>query len=182
MTNLEALREDLLIKQKKGLPFILASCVLWALISVVCALDIPVMTRNMLVFCCACPLFPLAMLVGKIIGVNVLEKENPLSKLLILFTCNQFLYLLIVMWVFNAVPEKMVMIHAMVFGAHLLPYSWTYRSKTYVVVSVVIPLVSLVLGIYAGALPVALFVEAAVIVFAAVLFRESGHTDPEAIA
>ena len=97
MTNLEALREDLLTKQRKGLPFILASCVLWALISVVCVLNIPVMTRNMLVFCCACPLFPLAMLVGKIIGVNVLEKENPLSKLLILFTCNQFLYLLIVM-------------------------------------------------------------------------------------
>ena len=84
MTSLEALREDLLTKQKKGLPFILASCVLWALISVVCALDIPVMTRNVLVFCCACPLFPLAILIGKIIGVNVLEKENPLSKLLIL--------------------------------------------------------------------------------------------------
>ena len=172
MTNLEALREDLLTKQRKGLPFILASCVLWALISVVCALNIPVMTRNMLVFCCACPLFPLAMLVGKIIGVNVLEKENPLSKLLILFTCNQFLYLLIVMWVFSAVPEKMVMIHAMVFGAHLLPYSWIYRSKAYLAAAIVIPVVSLVLGIYTDALPVALFVEAVEIIFAAILFRE----------
>ena len=172
MNSLEALREDLLIKQKKGLPFILASCVLWALISVVCALDIPVMTRNVLVFCCACPLFPLAILIGKIIGVNVLEKENPLSKLLILATANQFLYLLIVMWVFSAVPEKMVMIHAMVFGAHLLPYSWIYRSKAYLAVAVVIPVVSLVLGICAGALPVALFVEAAEIIFAVILFRE----------
>lgn len=172
MTSLEALREDLLTKQKKGLPFILASCVLWALISVVCVLDIPVMTRNLLVFCCACPLFPLAILIGKIIGVNVLEKENPLSKLLILFTVNQFLYLLIVMWVFSAVPEKMVMIHAMVFGAHLLPYSWIYRSKAYLTAAIVIPVVSLVLGIFAGALPVALFVEAVEIIFAAVLFRE----------
>ena len=172
MTSLEALREDLLTKQKKGLPFILASCVLWALISVVCVLDIPVMTRNLLVFCCACPLFPLAILIGKIIGVNVLEKENPLSKLLILFTVNQFLYLLIVMWVFSAVPEKMVMIHAMVFGAHLLPYSWIYRSKAYLNAAIVIPVVSLVLGIFAGALPVALFVEAVEIIFAAVLFRE----------
>lgn len=172
MTSLETLREDLLTKQKKGLPFILASCILWALISVVCALDIPVMTRNLLVFCCACPLFPLAILIGKIIGVNVLEKENPLSKLLILFTVNQFLYLLIVMWVFSAVPEKMVMIHAMVFGAHLLPYSWIYRSKAYLAAAIVIPVVSLVLGIYTGALPVALFVEAVEIIFAAVLFRE----------
>ena len=172
MANLEELRNDLLVKQKKGLPFIFASCVLWALISVVCALDIPVMTRNLLVFCCACPLFPLAILVGKIIGVNVLEKENPLSKLLILFTANQFLYLLIVMWVFSAVPEKMVMIHAMVFGAHLLPYSWIYRSKAYLVVAIVIPVVSLILGISTGALPVALFVEAVEIVFAVILFRE----------
>ena len=172
MANLEELRNDLLVKQKKGLPFIIASCVLWALISVVCALDIPVMTRNLLVFCCACPLFPLAILVGKIIGVNVLEKENPLSKLLILATVNQFLYLLIVMWVFSAVPEKMVMVHAMVFGAHLLPYSWIYKSRAYLAVAIVIPVVSLVLGIFAGALPVALFVEAVEIIFAAVLFRE----------
>ena len=170
--NLEELRNDIAVKQKKGLPFIIASVIIWGLITVVCALGLPVMTRNLLVFCCACPLFPLAILVGKIIGVNVLEKENPLSKLLILFTANQFLYLLIVMWVFSAVPEKMVMIHAMVFGAHLLPYSWIYRSKAYLVVAIVIPVVSLILGISTGALPVALFVEAVEIVFAVILFRE----------
>ena len=51
MTNLEELRKDLLTKQKKGLPFIVASCVIWTLITVLCALDIPLMTRNLLVFC-----------------------------------------------------------------------------------------------------------------------------------
>ena len=173
MSNLEELRDDLLTKQKKGLPFIIASCVLWTLITVLCALDIPLMTRNMLVFCCSCPLFPLAMLIGKIIRVNVLEKENPLSKLLILVTMNQFLYLLIVMWVFSAVPEKMVMVHAMVFGAHLLPYSWLYKSKSYLVAAIVVPVISLLLGLYASALSVAAAVALIDFVFAFLLFRET---------
>ena len=177
MTNLEELREDLLTKQKKGLPFIIASCVIWTLITVLCALDVPLMTRNLLVFCCSCPLFPLAILIGKLVNVNVLEKENPLSRLLILVTMNQLLYLLIVMWVFSAVPEKMVMVHAMVFGAHLLPYSWLYKSKAYLAVAIAVPVIALLLGIRAGALAVAAAVTVIEIVFALLLFREAAHPD-----
>ncbi len=59
---------------------------------------------------------------------------------------NQVLYLLIVMWVFNVAPEKMIMVYAMVFGAHLLPYSWLYKSKAYQIFAIVIPILSLVLG------------------------------------
>ncbi len=50
------------------------------------------------------------------------------------------------MWVFNAVPEKMVMVYAMVFGAHLLPYSWLYKSNSYKFLSIAIPIVALILG------------------------------------
>ena len=68
-----------------------------------------------------------------------------------LFTCNQFLYLLIVMWVFSAVPDKMVMVYAMVFGAHLLPYSWLYKSLSYRIFSIAIPIVSLVVeGVFSA--------------------------------
>lgn len=79
-------------------------------------------------FCCSCPLLPISWSIGKIMKVDIFDKSNPLGSVGFLFTCNQFLYLLIVMWVFRAVPDKMVMVYAMVFGAHLLPYSWLYRS------------------------------------------------------
>lgn len=47
---------------------------------------------------------------------------------------------------YAAVPCKMVMILAMIFGAHLLPFSWLYESKAYLVMSIIIPVVVLVIG------------------------------------
>ena len=171
--NLEELRNDISLKQKKGLPFIIASVVIWSLIAIVSLLDIPVVTKNLLVFCCSTPLMPISMLIAKIIKVNIFSKENPLGNLGFLFTMNQMLYLLIVMWVFSAVPEKMVMVYAMVFGAHLLPYSWLYKSKAYMVFAIAIPFVALILGIMFNALIVALVLAVVEIVFAFILVQEA---------
>ncbi|MBP0968664.1 MAG: hypothetical protein J5744_00805 [Oscillospiraceae bacterium] len=150
--DIDALRDDIALRQKKGLPYIIGSVVIWILIAVVCSLDIPVMTRNMLVFCCSCPLLPIAWLAGKALKIDIFGKENPLGNLGFIFTMNQILNLLIVMWVYAAVPEKMVMVYAMVFGAHLLPYSWLYRSRAYFIYAVAVPLISLIVGIYWNAL------------------------------
>lgn len=60
---------------------------------------------------------------------------------------NQMLYLIIAMWIYSAVPDKMLMVIAMIFGAHLLPYGWLYMSKTYMVLSVFIPIFSLIVGL-----------------------------------
>jgi len=60
---------------------------------------------------------------------------------------NQMLYLLIAMWIYPTVPEKMLMVIAMIFGAHLLPYSWLYKSKTYMILSFIIPVISLIIGL-----------------------------------
>ncbi len=170
--NLDDLREDIAIKQKKGLPYIISSVIIWGLITGVSLLDIPVLTRNMLVFCCACPMMPIAWLAGKIIKVEIFSKQNPLGNLGLLFTMNQMLYLLIVMWVYAAVPEKMIMVYAMVFGAHLLPYSWLYRSKAYMIFAIAIPFIALFLGIRFNGSVVASVLMAAEALFVWVLFQE----------
>ena len=95
------------------------------------------------------------------------------SKAGILFSVNQMLYILIAMWVFAAVPEKMLMVYAMIFGAHLMPFSWLYQSRSYLVLSIVIPVLSLVLGLSCPPFVLAavmVFVEA---VFSFLLFRET---------
>ena len=76
------------------------------------------------------------------------------------------------MWVFAAVPEKMVMVYAMVFGAHLMPFSWLYRSKSYMAFSIFIPIFSLILGLITtpAVLSAAMVVVEAV--FAGCLFME----------
>lgn len=90
---------------------------------------------------------PIAFLISKIIKVDFQNKGNPLTNLGVLFSLNQLLYLLIPMWIFPTLPDKMVMIIAMIFGAHLLPFSWLYKSKSYVIFAVLIPIVALFIGL-----------------------------------
>lgn len=170
--NLEELRNDITLKQKKGLPFICASVVIWLLILIVVLLDLSQEKENLFVFCCSCPLLPISWIIGKILKTDIFEKSNPLGNVGFLFTCNQFLYLLIVMWVFNAVPDKMVMVYAMVFGAHLLPYSWLYKSISYRAFSIIIPIVALVIGCMFSAFLVAVTLLIIEIIFVIALFVE----------
>lgn len=146
MNALQILRTDAAIKSKKGLSFILASVIIWALIWMVHASDMPILTKNMFTFCCSAPLVPMAYLISKRIGVDFQNKENPLTGLGILFALNQMLYILIAMWVYAAVPDKMLMVYAMIFGAHLLPYGWLYQSKSYYILSVAVPVIVLIVG------------------------------------
>lgn len=171
-TALENLRNDIAIKQKKGLPFIGASVVIWLLILIVIMLDLAQDKENLFVFCCSCPLLPISWMIGKVIKVDIFDKSNPLGNVGFLFTCNQFLYLLIVMWVFSAVPDKMVMVYTMVFGAHLLPYSWLYKSLSYRIFSIAIPIVSLIVGCIFSALSVAVTMLIIEIIFLISLFVE----------
>lgn len=170
--NLEELRDDICEKQKKGLPFIMASVIIWLLITIVTIMNLPIATKNILVFCCSCPLMPIAWVLGKMIKVDIFSKENPLGNLGFLFTCNQLLYLLIVMWVFNAVPDKMVMVYAMVFGAHLLPYSWLYKSNAYKIFAILLPVVALAIGNISTSTVLAIVFMVLEIIFSAILALE----------
>ena len=146
-TALQQLRSDCAKRQKKGLHFILASVLIWTAILVTHLSGLPIETKNLVTFCCACPLLPLAFLISKVIHVDFQGKSNPLTALGLLFSVNQILYILIAMWVFNAVPEKMLMVYTMIFGAHLMPYSWLYQSKSYLVLSVAVPIAALFVGL-----------------------------------
>ena len=146
---LNELRRDCAKQQKKGLHFILASIFIWAAVWIVHLTALPIETKNLLTFCVACPLLPLAWVISKLIHVNFQGKGNPLTSLGLLFSVNQILYILIAMWVFSAVPEKMLMVYAMIFGAHLMPYSWLYQSKSYMLMSILVPILALVVGLIA---------------------------------
>lgn len=171
--NLEELRIDCAIKQKKGLHFILASIIIWCAVLAVQMLDIPILTKNFYTFCCTAPLMPISFLVSKIIKVDFQNKENPLTNLGVLFSVNQIVYLLIAMWIYPTVPDKMLMVIAMIFGAHLMPYSWLYKSKTYMVLSVIIPLFALVVGLNFPSYILAIMMIVFEIIFSVCLMLEN---------
>lgn len=145
--DFEILKRDCATRQKKGLHFILASVVIWILLLMTYLSNLPILSKNLVAFCCTAPLVPVAYLLSKLIRVDFQNKSNPLSILGIIFSVNQVLYLLIAMWIFSAVPDKMLMILAIIFGAHLMPYGWLYNSKSYFAMSVIIPVVSLAIGL-----------------------------------
>ena len=163
---------DCATKQKKGLHFILASIIIWSAVLLIHLTSLPILTKNFLTFCFTAPLMPIAYLISRIIKVDFTNKGNPLTNLGVLFSLNQILYLLIAMWVYPTIPEKMVMVIGMIFGAHLLPYSWLYKSRSYLAMSVIIPISILALGNSFPAYVVAGIMILFEIVFSLLLFSE----------
>jgi len=154
--NLEELKIDISKRSKKGMSFIIASIVIWCAVLIVWLLPIDdAITRNLFTFCCTAPLMPIAYFISKMIKAEFSSKDNPLNNLGLLFALNQIMYILIAMWVYQAVPEKMVMILAIIFGAHLLPFSWLYKSNAYKVMSILISVSMLIVGVIYSAAVVA---------------------------
>lgn len=166
---------------EEGLHFILASIVIWAVVAGVHASDLPILAKNFYTFCATAPLVPLAFLISRFIGVEFSDKKNPLNILGLLFSFNQLLYLLIAMWVYPVVPLKLVMVIGMIFGAHLLPYGWLYRSRSYYVMAVFVPLFSLLVGMGLSGFVYALVMVFVEVVFSLLLWLEVRRSPVEVI-
>ena len=173
MKEIDELRLDCALKQKRGLHIILASIIIWLTIAIIHISSIPILTKNLLTFVYASVLLPLSYLVSKLINVDFQNKGNPLTELGILFSVNQALYLLIAMWIYPTIPEKMLMILAIIFGAHLLPYSWLYKSRVYLVLSILIPFLALIIGLNFEPVILALTMMGIEIIFSLALVWEN---------
>lgn len=145
--NLEELRLDCAIKQKRGLHIIMSTVIIWGAILLVHMSSMNILTKNLFTFICTAPLLPISYAISKVIKVDFQNKDNPLTSLGVLFSVNQIVYLLIPMWIYPTIPDKMLMVIAIIFGAHLMPFGWLYKSKTYYVLSVIIPLAALIVGL-----------------------------------
>ncbi len=170
---LRQMRTDIAQEQKRGIHIISASVIIWALILLIHASSLPVLQKNLYTFCCSAPLIPLAYLISRRLGIDFQGKSNPLTGLGMLFTLNQILYILIAMWIYAAVPDKMLMVYAMIFGAHLLPYGWLYCSKVYYVFSLIVTVSVFVLGLNCPSSAVAAFMFVNEIIFSCCLAVEN---------
>ena len=153
--GLNALRKDAAVMQRRGLPFMMASVVLWTGIMLSRIFMKDIHSMNLFVFMTSAFLMPVATIFGKIIKADIYKKtSNPVNKLGFLCNINQFLYLPIAMWAFSDHPHSMLLIYAIIFSAHLLPFSWVYDSKIYFYGSI-IESVGVIFVAYAFGYPVA---------------------------
>lgn len=144
--SLDEMRIDCAITQKKGVPFIMAAVLIWVGIGILHLTGLKIETKNLITFCFSALFMPLALIFAHFLKVKITDRVNPLSKVGFLFTLNQFLYILIVMWVYSERPEGMVMAYAVVVAAHLLPFSWLYRSSSYRFAAIFGSIAALALG------------------------------------
>lgn len=171
--TLEELRLDSARNQKKGLHFIVASIFIWIAIAAIHYTSMAALSKNFYTFMAAAALLPLSFGISKLIKADFTHKSNPLTNLGLLFSLNQMLYLLIAMWVYSAVPEKFVMVLAIIFGAHLLPYSWLYKSVSYRVMSIAVSIAILIIGNLYDSFTVALVMVLFEVVFSCLLIVEN---------
>lgn len=170
---INTLRDDCALKQKRGIHFILASVILWGLITLAYATYLPLFWKNMAIFGCSMLLMPLAVMFAKILKIDFNNKKNPLTNLGIIFSVNQILYILIAMWAFVLAPQYMLMIYAIIYGAHLMPYGWLYKSKSYFIASVMIPVTALICAVYLSPASVGLLVLIVDVLFCIGLWQEN---------
>lgn len=170
---LQKLRKNNAGEQKRGLHFIIASVIIWGIILGIHSSSLPISQKNLYTFCCSAPLVLLAYCISKFIGADFQGKSNPLSSLGLLLTLNQILYILIAMWIYAAIPDKMLMVYGMIFGAHLLPYGWLYKSKSYYIFSIIVTLAVFILGLHFSTAIVAIFMFAIEIIFSCCLLIEN---------
>ncbi|MBP5298927.1 MAG: hypothetical protein J6Z09_07250 [Lachnospiraceae bacterium] len=167
------LKKANIINQKKGLPFMMASVIVWGAILLVQLYAKDTYTKNFGTFLCSFLLMPVATMFSRLLGTNIRDRSgNPLSKLGFRLTLTQMLYILIVMWAYAEAPEKMVMIYAMVFAAHLFPFAWLYDSRTYFTFSLIEAGAALVIGVMWGSAHVAGFMIIAQAAMAILLYLE----------
>ena len=167
------LKKANIVAQKKGLPFMMASVIVWGAILAVQYLVPGLTERNFSTFCCSCLLMPLAITFSRMLGTKIRDKSgNPLSNLGFKLTLTQMLYILIVMWAYAEAPEKMVMIYAMVFAAHLFPFAWLYDSKAYFFLSLIETVGALLVGIYWRSVYLTIFMMIMQVIMVVMLFIE----------
>ncbi len=174
ISHLNELKKDAQVSQKKGLPFIMASVLIWSMILYVQYMDVGQVTKNFYTFMCSCYLMPFAFMFSKMLKVNIFERtKNPINKLGFLCTINQMLYLIIVMWAYSKSPESMLMLYAIVFGAHLLPFAWVYDSKAYYLMSFLETIGALVTALVFGNAVTCIFMIIMEIALCVFLFIEN---------
>ena len=171
VNNIDELRREAKDLQKNGLPYMMSSVIVWGLVLGVQIFATSVANANLLTFISSAFMMPIAILFSRILKANIFKKtKNPVSKLGFLCTMNQNLYLPIAMLACTFLPQAMLLMYAIIFGAHLLPFAWVYNCKAYTVISIIEAVGAMFASILFGNIGIAAFIIIMQIILVVLLF------------
>jgi hypothetical protein len=143
--TLEKLQAEIIFEAKKGFPILLSGAIVFLLFTLI-PLVFPMKTVHLIWIFGLGAIFPFGILISKILGVNLLSKDNPLGTLGGIVAAPQAFYIPVFIIVYIKIPEYLPFTIGLLAGSHFLPYMWIYKSKGYLFVTLGTCFSSLILG------------------------------------
>lgn len=144
--NLAETRNELSIRGKNGIGFLLSGLVIWIIITVVFTLPIGVYEKSIFMLFSTGLMFPVSIGLSRVIRADWKLEGNSLGTLGMYLNLAQIMYFPLLFWAIGNSPEEAVMFFAIITGAHFFPYGWFYQSKAYSIMSPIISLAIMFIG------------------------------------
>jgi len=143
--TLDQLQTDIISTSKKGYPILLSGTIVFLLFSLM-PLFVPMKIVHLAWIVGLSVIFPLGLLISKLVNVNMMATDNPIGTLGGIVAAPQAFYIPVFVLVYMNIPEYLPFTIGLLAGSHFLPYMWIYKSKAYLFVTLGICFSALILG------------------------------------
>lgn len=144
--TLRELQDDIIQTAQRGYPILVTGSAFFLLLAGLGNV-LPQRTAGLVWIFGMIVIFPTGVMLGSLLGINVMTRDNPLGTLGGLVAGVQAFFIPVFVVVYQFAPAYLPLAVGLLGGAHFLPYSWIYRSRAYGFVSIATGLASLVAGI-----------------------------------
>jgi len=143
--TLDKLQKEVIFETKKGFPILLSGAIIF-LIFTLMPLVFPIEAVHLIWIFGLGAIFPVGILISKILGVNIQAADNPLGTLGGIVAAPQAFYIPVFIIVYMNIPEYLPFTIGLLAGSHFLPYIWIYKSKAYLFITLGTCFSALILG------------------------------------
>ncbi len=143
--NLKDTRYELSVRAQKGYPILLSGA-LFFLVLAILSLYIPKDALYLLWVVGLGMIFPLGIIIGKLLKIDIITKDNPLGTLGGIVAGMQAFFIPVFIMVYQNNPEWLPFTVGLLGASHFLPYYWIYDSKAYLFLAIATGLVAFVAG------------------------------------
>ncbi len=143
--TLAALQDHVIDVAQRGYPILVTGSAFFIVLAAI-SNALPQRTLGLVWIFGMMVIFPTGVMLGAVLRINVMTRDNPLGTLGGLVAAVQAFFIPVFIVVYQFTPQYLPLTVGVLGGAHFLPYSWIYRSRAYIFVSIGTGLASLVIG------------------------------------
>lgn len=149
---LAALKHDLITKTQRGYPFLVAGATYLYVLALAPAV-MPMDTVRLMWVVGIGSIFPLGLLLGNRLGIDLMAPGNPLARLGGMAAAIQAFFIPVYIMVYQQAPAWLPFTIGLLGGSHFLIYAWLYDSRAYLGLTIATTLFAMIAGAW--------FIEAA---------------------